>query len=1529
MRKKSFLKKMNQLIAIALVMVLSIGNVLADKGWQRVTNTSSLAVGDSIIIAACDFDYAISTTQNTNNRGMAAITKTGDLASIVGSVQVFVLQSSSTPGTFAIYDNDHQGYLYAPGGGNYLRTQSTLPTNGAGDWLITCSADGSAKIISQSTDENTTQIYMRFNNNSSLFSCYKSTSSVKDTLAIYKYVDITPSAVSTPAFSLASGTYFTPQQISITCATPGATILYTTDGTNPATNGTVYSNAITLNTTTTLKAVAFLGTDTSAMAATLYTFPTMVSNIAAFKAANSYTNNTPYRISGDLTFVFQGTSGSQNYAYVKDATGGLLIFEYTNDALLPSTYVEGDVISGGLCGTYTNYNNQVELKPLVAPATATSNTGVVTPTIVTIADLKANYNDYDAQLIKLQNVTLPTGFTGAATTKIIQGTDTLDIYKRFTLDTTIAAGTTLDIVGFAAIYGTSIQIYPRNNADFGNSIAPTPQPMLTINAPVAGSTFSTLDTLHIDLNIQNFVLGTDGLLKIESSILPLVNMPNPSYFDATTWAAIQNEVLSPLPAGTFTATVSLVGLDHAPLSNPVSATTNFTVVAPTLSTPTITFSGSNPTGTTDEYYFNATVTITAEQGATIHYTTDGTTPTESSNVYSNPFTVNTTTTVKALATKANYANSAVATATVAIDTPTVAAPVITPVAGTYADSVTVSINCPTETVNIYYTLDGSEPTSTATLYTVPFTLNSNTTVKAKAFKANWHASATVSAAYTIAHEAALAVSATSLNFNSTTLTQSFDVTSAFLTAPIVLTCNNTHFTLSQSTIPANVTSATITVTYDAVEPATATITLSSDTLSAQVTLTATAKLPTPTILPADGTTDTLITVTMACAEAGATIQYTMGGTTDTYTTPIVLNTPGTYTFTASASKANWENSESVTATYTVVAPTPVYNDTIIYYTGFENEEGFTASSSYNNDNPLYSGPTDHQWVIIHGTPSTTSKISGLQSLQMRYYGSTAGSNNHFGHIGHATMDFDLNDVTKVTFAAKNTNNINVAVSYSIDGGNTFMGEDTIQLSSTAQNYTYNISESGEYAFVRLRFAVALPENPATSTCNLIIDSVVVYGIPGRVHDIVEKPVISPNSGMLTSATPITITCATSGASIYYTTDGTIPTESSTLYTAPFTLSSTATIKAKAFKANTQSSLIAIAEYTFPTEVANIAAFKADNTATNNEVYKITNNVTFVFRNGNYMFIEDASGALMIYDNNNTISTSYNEGDVISGGVCGSYTLYNGMVEMIPAANTATSTSTATVNAEVVTIADLLSNYSAHETQLVRINNVTFIDNTTFVNGTDTLSIYNRFNTVTTDPNGITADIIGFVARFNNSIQIYPRDNNDIIEHQQPVEQVETPVITVDPLTNSMFNVTITCGTAAANIFYTTDGSTPTVNSTAYTEAFIVGNGTTVKAIAVKDGMNDSEVASYFISGINNFSMDCNIYPNPTTDKCIISNVPSNINNIGVYDIYGKLLNTIEVNSNNVELNMSQYAMGTYFIRINTTNGVITKKVVKQ
>ena len=78
--------------------------------------------------------------------------------------------------------------------------------------------------------------------------------------------------------------------------------------------------------------------------------------------------------------------------------------------------------------------------------------------------------------------------------------------------------------------------------------------------------------------------------------------------------------------------------------------------------------------------------------------------------------------------------------------------------------------------------------------------------------------------------------------------------------------------------------------------------------------------------------------------------------------------------------------------------------------------------------------------------------------------------------------------------------------------------------------------------------------------------------------------------------------------------------------------------------------------------------------------------------------------------------------------------------------------------------------------------------------------------------------------------------------------VAAPVISgTTPFAEST-SATISCATAGASIYYTVDGSTPTSASTAYSGAISLTDTTTVKAVAVKDGVSSSVTTKVFTKG---------------------------------------------------------------------------------
>ena len=183
---------------------------------------------------------------------------------------------------------------------------------------------------------------------------------------------------------------------------------------------------------------------------------------------------------------------------------------------------------------------------------------------------------------------------------------------------------------------------------------------------------------------------------------------------------------------------------------------------------TPTFSVAAGTYNTDQ-----SVTITcATDGATIYYTTDGSTPTSSSTQYTEAVSITQTTTLKAIAIKGDdESNVASATYTLKCATPT-----FSPVAGAYTSVQNVTISSTSPEVSIYYTLDGTTPSSSSTLYNGAITVGETKTIKAIAIKNNWTDSEIASAEYTIElplatmdeiYAKAVAVGSTATNVNIT------------------------------------------------------------------------------------------------------------------------------------------------------------------------------------------------------------------------------------------------------------------------------------------------------------------------------------------------------------------------------------------------------------------------------------------------------------------------------------------------------------------------------------------------------------------------------------------------------------------------------------------------------------------------------------------------------------------------------------------------------------------------------------------
>jgi hypothetical protein len=152
------------------------------------------------------------------------------------------------------------------------------------------------------------------------------------------------------------------------------------------------------------------------------------------------------------------------------------------------------------------------------------------------------------------------------------------------------------------------------------------------------------------------------------------------------------------------------------------------------------------------------VTISsATSGATIWYNTTGTFTGCSASSCAGAFQVTGAISVAssqilyAIATESGYTNSATSSAayTITITPPTAATPTFSPVAGTYTAAQSVALASGTSGAAIYYTTNGTNPTTSSTLYVAPISIATTTTITALAVKSGYTNSAVASALYTI------------------------------------------------------------------------------------------------------------------------------------------------------------------------------------------------------------------------------------------------------------------------------------------------------------------------------------------------------------------------------------------------------------------------------------------------------------------------------------------------------------------------------------------------------------------------------------------------------------------------------------------------------------------------------------------------------------------------------------------------------------------------------------------------------------
>lgn len=303
------------------------------------------------------------------------------------------------------------------------------------------------------------------------------------------------------------------------------------------------------------------------------------------------------------------------------------------------------------------------------------------------------------------------------------------------------------------------------------------------------------------------------------------------------------------------------------------------------------------------------------------------------------------------------------------------------------------------------------------------------------------------------------------------------------------------------------------------------------------------------------------------------------------------------------------------------------------------------------------------------------------------------------------------------------------------------------------------------------------------------------------------PTFSPAGGLKTRSFNATISCATANATIYYTTDGTAPSTSSAVYTTPINVSTTMTIRAMATAPNHQPSGIGSVTYTFPVQASTIAALRAM-PADNQTVYRLNGEAILTYQKPtrNQKYVQDATGAILIDDNNNIITTTYNVFDGITG-LIGTLNSYSNLLQFIPVVDPGAATSSNnTIPEEIRTLASLTE---ADQAKLIKVENVSFLSatgnfaasvnyNISDPSGTaifrTAFNLNDGCNYIGTPIPTVPQDIWCLVGQFNNDMQITARFLSDFEDSgAAPNLPTKLAIINIDPASpyvNSNFSVTV-------------------------------------------------------------------------------------------------------------------------------------------
>ena len=919
-----------------------------------------------------------------------------------------------------------------------------------------------------------------------------------------------------PVFSPATGTYTNTAAVTITTSTSGATIRYTTDGSTPGeTAGTVYGSPVSITSTSTLQAIACLaGSPDSPITSGVYAIqcvaPTFTPAAGLYATAQAVTISS-ITSGATIRYTTDGSTPNETHGTVYSNPVNIS----ANTTLLAIAYKAGTTDSVMATGQYyfqnpgywyTDNLTQGSWWSLAA-GYVYGNDGYVL----------CAWNNDNSDVVSLngsyvQSVT-PINYSGyymAYCDSPANQTDPRTLINPAT--GTRAAGEWYCNGG-----------YPGSFCDIAVTLANPNDGLLHRMAVycwyIWGGT-ETFDMLNPSTDQSELIGGPISLPNVQNGVWVVC------YFTG-------NVHLHVVETSNESPAVVALAFDNQ-YSNPCAAP----VFSPA-------------TGT---YTNVAAVTITTTTGgATIRYTTDGSTPGETAGtVYSSAVNLTSTSTIQAIACLAGNPDSPITSGVYTIQC---IAPTFTPAAGAYGPTQSVTINTTTGGAAIRYTTNGAIPSSTlGTVYSSPVNISATSTLQAIAYETGQVNSSVTSGVYTI--NGACAIPTFSPAASTFTTSTSVTISTTTGGATIRYTTNGSTPTEDAGTVYSSPVSITANCTLQAIAYESG---YSDSSVASGAYI---IQCATPTFSPTTGTYTTSTSVTLSTATSGASIRYTTNGTTPSSTVGTVYSNAVSITATATlqaiAYATGLTNSAVASGVYTIQCAVPTFNPVVGTFT---TSTTVTISAATSGASIRYTTNGTTPSSTVGTVYSNAVNITATSTLQAIAY--AAGLTNSAVVSGVYTIQCATPTFTPA--AGTFTTSTTVTIATSTSGASIrYTTNGTTPSSTVGTVYSSAVSITATSTLQAIAYATGLTNSAVSSG---------VYTIQCAV------PTFNPAAGTYTSAT-VTITTATSGASIRYTTNGTTPSSTvGTVYSSPVAISATETLQAIAYKTGLSNSAITSAAYT--------------------------------------------------------------------------------------------------------------------------------------------------------------------------------------------------------------------------------------------------------------------------------------------------------------------------------------------------------------